>query len=104
MYMIKKGMYAKYHGRFPFILRDQFQSSMDALLTRKLPEDSPAVPLINAVLSLGCRLVQKRKTNDPRVADREARRYHAVALGAREHLVGAQASLTTVQVNRNFPI
>jgi hypothetical protein len=27
-----------------------------------------------------------------------------VALGAREHLVGAQASLTTVQVNRDFPI
>ena len=77
---------------------------MDALLTRKLLEDSPAVPLINAILSLGCRLVQKRKTNDPRVADREARRYHAVALGAREHLVGAQASLTTVQASRNYPI
>ncbi|KAH8775167.1 hypothetical protein BGZ57DRAFT_928059 [Hyaloscypha finlandica] len=76
----------EFHQRFPFILRDQFQCSMDALLTRKLPGGSPAVPLINAILSLGCRLVQKRKTNDPRVADREARRYHAVALGAREHL------------------
>jgi hypothetical protein len=100
----KKGMCAKYHRRFPFILRDQFQSSMDTLLTRKLPEDSPAVPLINAVLSLGCHLIQKHKTNDPKITDREAQRYHAVALGAREHLVGAQASLTTVQVNRDFPI
>lgn len=96
-------MYAEYHRRFPFILRDQFQSSMDALLTQKLPEDSPAVPLINSVLALGCRLVQKRKTNDPKVADR-ARHYHAVALGAGGHLVGAQASITTVQVNSNFPI
>ncbi|KAH8751252.1 hypothetical protein F5882DRAFT_470158 [Hyaloscypha sp. PMI_1271] len=85
----------EFHQRFPFILRDQFQCLMDALLTRKLPGGSPAVPLINAILSLGCRLVQKRKTNDPRVADREARRYHAVALGAREHLTIYFQSLQT---------
>lgn len=51
--------------RFSFILRDQFQTSMKALLTGRHPETNPAVPLINAVLVLGCRLVQKRRTTTP---------------------------------------
>ncbi|KUI72158.1 hypothetical protein VM1G_07804 [Cytospora mali] len=87
------------HQRFPFLLRDQFQSSTEALIAGKLAEDNPAVPLINAVLAIGCRLVQMRETNDPRIADGEARHYYVVALRARGHLAGAQtqASITAVQ-------
>lgn len=93
-------MYRCLIRRYPFILRDQFQSSTEALLTGKLPEDNPAVPLINAVLAVGCRLVQKRRTNDSSVADREARNYYAVASRAHGHLAGAQAqaSITAIQV------
>ncbi|KUI56471.1 hypothetical protein VP1G_03796 [Cytospora mali] len=87
------------HQRFPFLLRDQFQSSTEALIAGKLPEDDPAVPLINAVFAIGCRLVQTRKTNDSRIADGDARHYYAIALRARGHLAGAQiqASITAVQ-------
>ncbi|KAK2605529.1 hypothetical protein N8I77_008360 [Diaporthe amygdali] len=81
------------------MLKDQLQSSTEALLTGKLPENNPAVPLINAVLALGCRLVQKRGIGDSKSADREARNYFAVALRARGNLAGAQAqaSITAVQ-------
>jgi hypothetical protein len=84
--------------RFPLLRKDQFKSSTEALLTGKLPEDNPAVPLINAVLALGCRLVQKRRTNDARLADQEARHYFAVASRARGHLAGAQAQASVIAV------
>jgi hypothetical protein len=89
---------ADYRRRFPFLLKDQFSSSTEALLTGKLSEDNPAVPLINAVLALGCRLVQKRRTNDSKLADQESRHYFAVASRARGHLAGAQAQASVIAV------
>ncbi|KAK0512799.1 hypothetical protein JMJ35_004816 [Cladonia borealis] len=75
--------FEKYQKCLPFLAQDQFNALLNAFLAHQLPDDSPAIPLINSIFALGCRLVIQLKSQDGRLADEEARRYHAAALTAR---------------------
>ncbi len=76
---------------------------MDDYLALRLPTNSPIVALVNAVLAIGCRSVQRRMTHNTTKADQEPLAYHTIALASRTHLTDVQPSIITIQVG-NIPV
>ncbi|KAL9110692.1 MAG: hypothetical protein Q9187_008025, partial [Circinaria calcarea] len=89
--------FEEFEKRYLFIPINEFHSWMNALLSRKLADDSPAVPLVDAILTIGYRLTQKHNADDPNLAGKGAQQYRAVGLKPRCQLIGVQASILTIQ-------
>ena len=82
----------------PFLDKNHFNSLLNTFLAHQLPDESPAIPLINSILALGCRLVIQLKSQDGTLADHEGRRYHVAALAARVNLISMQPTIISIQV------
>jgi hypothetical protein len=74
-----------------------FQTWQDLLVSENAPKDSPIIPLVNAVLAVGCCIHQSspgiQKINN------QAQTYLSIALRARENLVRGPASVEKVQAS-----
>ncbi|KAI9758565.1 MAG: hypothetical protein M4579_003000 [Chaenotheca gracillima] len=89
------------HSQFPFLIRSQFDIWLGQFLANQC--ESAVVPLVNAVLAIGCRLIGKedvaREWPEQRALqhEEEATRYFSCAMRSRPTLLDSKPTVTKVQ-------
>jgi hypothetical protein len=85
------------NSRYPLILEPDFQTWQDLVVSENAPKESPIIPLVNAVLAVGCYIYQSSPGIQKK--DNQAQTYLSIALRARENLVRGLASVEKVQAS-----
>ena len=94
-----RAKYANVFSRFPYISKLDFRSYLDPFLAKSIQSNSPTIPLVNAILAIGCRLVKKCDGLFPDQIESESRGYLLAAMMSRGSLMGGRATILNIQVH-----